>query len=395
MSRPEINVGVYAAYSPAADPAPLQEFARRMWQDALGEMEEATRAKWVFNLLDSTRLSSDETHRPADFLDEASLRMVEGPFDVMIAVTDVALSSVSNQVVAGLASPVSRIAIISTRKLLIAPRGKPVRSLDSESLRWNAALLLLHLLGHILGLQHSRSEGDVMARFRFDEGRKAVAHFAEPARKRLERLARRAPEREHRGESRIGALVFHLSSAAHHPGDVLRSVWRSHAPLLPLALPSLATAAVAPTFLLVFTAEIWDVGLSMTNRVAITFSLLGIVAATWYLTTVQKLFYPRKEDRIVTEHMAVVNVTIFLTILFAVIGLFFMVSLLMLGIEIFVFPEGLIATWPTLENPVVTSVDKVRLAAFISTIGVLTGALAGGLESRTVIRHLSLFLDST
>ena len=50
-------------------------------------------------------------------------------------------------------------------------------------------------------------------------------------------------------------------------------------------------------------------------------------------------------------------------------------------------------TWPTLEDPLVDTWDKVRLAAFISTVGVLTGALAGGLESRTVIRHLALFLD--
>ena len=35
--------------------------------------------------------------------------------------------------------------------------------------------------------------------------------------------------------------------------------------------------------------------------------------------------------------------------------------------------------------------DKVRLAAFISGIGVTTGALAGGLESRKLIQHLSLF----
>jgi hypothetical protein len=37
--------------------------------------------------------------------------------------------------------------------------------------------------------------------------------------------------------------------------------------------------------------------------------------------------------------------------------------------------------------------DLVRTAAFISTVGVVSGALAGGLENRTIVRHLTLFRD--
>lgn len=50
--------------------------------------------------------------------------------------------------------------------------------------------------------------------------------------------------------------------------------------------------------------------------------------------------------------------------------------------------------WPTLDQPAIELSDKLRLAAFISTVGVTTGALAGGLESRAVIRHLALFEDT-
>jgi len=37
--------------------------------------------------------------------------------------------------------------------------------------------------------------------------------------------------------------------------------------------------------------------------------------------------------------------------------------------------------------------DGTATGAFISTIGVLSGALAGGLEDRTVLSHLALFAD--
>jgi hypothetical protein len=48
-------------------------------------------------------------------------------------------------------------------------------------------------------------------------------------------------------------------------------------------------------------------------------------------------------------------------------------------------------TWPTLSKPEILLEDKIRIAVFISTVGVTTGALAGGLESRTIIQHLALF----
>ncbi|MFW5905426.1 MAG: hypothetical protein ACOCUO_01100 [archaeon] len=38
-------------------------------------------------------------------------------------------------------------------------------------------------------------------------------------------------------------------------------------------------------------------------------------------------------------------------------------------------------------------VDLVRVGAFISTLGVLSGALAGGIENRMAPRHLALFRD--
>jgi hypothetical protein len=75
------------------------------------------------------------------------------------------------------------------------------------------------------------------------------------------------------------------------------------------------------------------------------------------------------------------------------LGLFALVWAIILVIELVVFPPNLMSNWPSLEDPTVGLVDLVRTGAFISTIGVLSGALAGGLESRTIVSHLTLFLD--
>ena len=388
----EVNVALLIAAAPGTDVAPLRAVANRLIQDVEPEIEAATGLRWDFYLPEPMHLTDSEVRRPSDFLDEACLRMVEGPFDLVFVLTDVGLSSRGERVVAGLASEISHVAVISTRKLLITPRGKPIRTLQDPSVRSNAAALALHLLGHLLGLDHTSGErGGVMAPFRFDEERQELPMFSLLERRRLH--ARSRAIREHTEETRnaLATILFHFRSTRRHIGAVLRPLWRNGAVLLPLSLPSLATAAVTPTFILVFTAEIWDVGLNMQPHVAWTFAIANILAATWYLLGVQNLFFPHKERRLLTEHLAALNVTILLSILLAVSGLFLMVSLLMLFIETYIFPPQLISEWPTLEDPVVTPLDKFLLAAFISSVGVLTGALAGGLESRTLIRHLALF----
>ncbi|MFP4004861.1 MAG: hypothetical protein ACLFV8_13890 [Alphaproteobacteria bacterium] len=394
--KPEVNAAILIAASPGGEMSALQRFAAQLARDAGPEIQTASRIQWTFQTTAPVLLESDNPRRPSDFLDEASLRMAEGPYDLAIVVTDVALVSRRLRVVAGLVSPTSRIAVISTRKLVTAPRGRPVRRLEADSVRWNAGALLLRFLGRIGGLRSKGGrESEVMAPFAFQESRRTLPRFTGPEREALARTGARLPERELRGGGPVDSLVFHVLMVFRHPGDVLRPLLRNWAPLLPLSLPGLATAAVAPSFLLVFNAEIWDVGLTMSGAVAALYATISIMAASFYLVWAQALFLPRKEKRVLTEHLAVANGVIFLSILLACVGLFIMVVTLMMLIETFIFPAGLIRTWPTLNQPAVDLTDKLRLAAFIGTVGVTTGALAGGLESRTVIRHLALFEDES
>ena len=345
---------------------------------------------WTFHPETPERLPDAEPRRPADFLDTATHRMVEGPYDAVVVVTDVPLLSRRRRVVPGLASPPARVVVVSTRALVTTPRGEPTRSLDAPAVRWNAAALLLHLLGPVFGASHDPAS-DVLAPFRFDPSREEVPAFDVDVERTLR--GSQVPTERDVARGPLGRLGFHVASAARNPRRVLAPLVRNRAFLLPLSLPTLATAAVTPTLVLVFSAETWDVGVHLTDGAAAVFALGSVLAATLYLTFIQQLLFPREPHRVLTEHVAVVNVAAFLAMLAATLGLFVMVGLLMLGIELFVFPPDLITNWPTLENPQVGIVDLVRTAGFISTIGVLTGALAGGLESRTVIRHLALFLD--
>ncbi len=388
-----IHIGTIIAHSPETAPETLQAFAAGAIELVQPVMEEASGIAWSFDPEQPIRLTDDRPRPASDFLQEASLRMVDGPYDAILVVTDTAIVSRTEKVVPGLASAPARVMTISTRRLRASARGEPLRPLDSPAVQRNAAALVLHLLGHLFDLRHANTAGAVMAPFTFDPDRGTLPGFTENDRRRLRKMAPRFPDRHDVDEGTLSELSFHLTSALRNPSQVLLPVMRSRAPLLPLRLPRLATAAVAPALILVFTSEIWDAGFHMTDREVWTFAILSVIASAVYLLMAQRLFLPRKEKRYNTEHLAVVNVAMTLTILVAAAGLFTMLMILMLVIQIFIFPPDLIREWPSLDlgRADIGFTDQLRIASLISTIGVLTGALGGGLESRDVVRHLALF----
>ncbi|MDS0259724.1 hypothetical protein NDI56_10000 [Haloarcula sp. S1CR25-12] len=387
-----VDVGVLVAHEPA-DPDRLRSFASRAAADAVDELASATDVGWRFFLESPRRLPDSERRRPSEFLDSATHEMVEGPYDMVLVVTDVALVSSRQRFVPGLASPLARVAVLSTRNLRRAPRGEPTRSFGDGAVRWNGATLLVHLLGHVLGARHRDADGGVMEPFEFVPDRQSVPPMDADVAAYLRRIAGEIPAEEGRPRGPVGRLAFHVRSAARNPGRVLRALVNSRAPLLPLSLPKLSTAALTPTLVIVFSAESWDVGFNIDNATVALFAVASVLVAAGYLFFAQNLSFPRKRHRLVTEHTALVNVTVLLVLVLAMGGLFTLVWGVMLVIELVVFPPNLMSNWPSLEDPAVGFLDLVRTGAFISTIGVLSGALAGGLESRTIVSHLTLFLD--
>lgn len=389
-STPRIDVGVLIAHSPTADVEPLRSFAERTARDGVAELAAATDASWRVDCADPNPLNDAAPRRPSECLDEAALHMVKRPFDLVVVVTDVPLTTREERSVEGLASPVSRVVVVSTRRLLRRPGLETVQTLDSAAVRWNAATLLVHLLGHVFGANHE--DGGVMAPFSFDSARRSVPPFDADITQHLRKIATRIPETDV-SRGRLRRLGFHVLSLVRNPGTVATTLLQSRAPLLPFSLPRLSTAAVTPTIILVFSAEAWDVGLNLTNRTAALFAVLSIVAAAFHLLSVQRLSFPRERSQVLTEHMALVNVTVFLILVVAMIGLFVLVGSNMFLIELVVFPPHLMTNWPSLEDPTVGLTDLVRVGGFISTLGVLSGALAGGIENRMALRHLALFRD--
>lgn len=386
----EMNCGFMLNLSNLSRKAEVKDFAEKVISKVSPELILATGIPWTFDYAGENFLSSDGPRMSAEFLPESGRRMAEGPYDLLIIVTDVDLISRKNKSVPGLASPVTRMLSISIRQLALTKRGESNYQLSDEIMQANAANLLLHLIGHIIGLKEDK-QSPIMRPFVFRKDNVRIGHFSAEEREKLLKDSHQLPEHELRGGSALASLFFHMIMGFKHLDKVIWPLLKNKSIFLSLSLPGLATAAVAPCLLLVFTAEIWDVGINMSDTTAILFAGICILFASFYLTSVQSLLLPRKEDYILTEHLAVANVVIYLSIFMACLGLFILLLAAMLLIEIYIFPEGLMLTWLTIERNSVGFWDQFRLAAFISTVGVATGALAGGMEGSSILKHLALF----
>ena len=112
-------MGILLAQSQSANREELQSFARQLSRHVKEEMESTTGIKWMFHQTDPVVLENDSPHRPSGFLDDASLRMGEGPYDALLVITNVALLSRLKRTETGLASSVSRVMVISPESLLL------------------------------------------------------------------------------------------------------------------------------------------------------------------------------------------------------------------------------------------------------------------------------------
>lgn len=93
MNRPHNHIGVMTVHSPGADVDALQGLARRATEDITPALEDATDASWSFHMEMPATLPDDDARPAADYLNDASLRMVEQQYDAVVVFTSVPIVS--------------------------------------------------------------------------------------------------------------------------------------------------------------------------------------------------------------------------------------------------------------------------------------------------------------
>ncbi|WP_230532083.1 alkaline shock response membrane anchor protein AmaP [Microvirga roseola] len=127
--------------------------------------------------------------------------------------------------------------------------------------------------------------------------------FGKAPRRLLNEALAKVPEPDLPGTVWLDKLRIHLTVAARHPRDVIDPALRSWARMLPLSLTGITTAAVTPTFVMLFTDEFWWVGMHLDPAYVWSAAIAAILVATCLVPLSQRLFFPHREKRVPEQYI--------------------------------------------------------------------------------------------
>lgn len=253
--------------------------------------------------------------------------------------------------------------------------------------------LVLHSLGHLIGLDHVDDRTNCMYDFAsaadLDAAHNWTAGQIDQARAALLEVSDVRLE-EQSELSNAGRLRFSLRSVWTNRREILQAISQGEPWLFPLRLSRLATAAVSAQVVLMITAESWELGMSLPLSTAIGFALFCLLFTSGYVIRRQRVLVRRernsnREQTVITNVSAVAIITG--GMLTTLLGLF---VITLVGC-LLIFPQSVIVSWAASVKQIGWP-QYVALALSIATVGLVIGALGASFEDQNYFRHMT-FVD--
>jgi hypothetical protein len=327
-------------------------------------------------------------YAPLDFLEIGIAEKLERDLPFLLIVTEVDLSSSSLAYTLALPSPLTNVAIISTRRLAPEFWGDAP---DPQKTTRRLLALMLHCFGHLVALHHDRDPANVMYPLEGVEDLDRMGHLSAP---QLERVARILQHEANERSARDGKFGFVCRTLVRDAGAIARAVLRANPFRLLTRMPTMLAAALSVIIVLLFSAETWDVAHAVSVAQIVSFSVVCLAVATFvlYRTFAFKTLLSR--DRRITESGIVTIAATFLSLLLTLIVMFTFFGGLMYLAIVTVFPEQLMESWPG-AGEATTLLDHLKLSLFLAAMGVLAGSLGGRSDSRDLVRGVLFILEDT
>ncbi|GAB5535979.1 MAG: hypothetical protein Rubg2KO_22280 [Rubricoccaceae bacterium] len=328
-------------------------------------------------------------YAPLDFLEIGLAEKLERRLPFLLIVTEVDLSSSSLAYTVALPSQLTNVGIVSTKRLDPGFWGD-----DPDSERASARLtsLLLHTFGHLLNLHHTEDRANVMFPIESVEDLDGMTRITKAQRERLRTmLPRESHDRVAEGRSWTARAAFTARMLVADADSILRAVLRANPLRLATRMPTMIAAGLSVIIVLLFGAETWDVASAVTVSQVVLFTIVSLAAAAFVLYRAFALDALLGRDRRLAESTVVTSAATVLSLGLTLVILFVAFAALMYVGVVTVFPERLMATWPTVD-PATRTLDHVKLSVFLAAMGVLAGSLGGRSDSRDLVRGV-LFLS--
>jgi hypothetical protein len=322
-------------------------------------------------------------------LEEPSVRLLEGvherearAWDFAVVVTARDLESYYASYALAVPSRALAVAVLSLARL-----AQPEDD-DPETLGRRVAALAQHLFGDLNGLWHRDAPEDVMhppdavteldleRRWSDDEHEMLLAALAEVADLRLEETGHSAHP-----------VAFYARAAFDRAGEIASAVAQARPWELPLRLGRLTAAAFSALFLLMMTAEVWDLATLQTAPRIAVLSLLVVVGTTAFVVVRQKLI-PRRARSTPSEQRVVRDVSAVVIVLLGMLTAYALLFGLTLVVGTVLFHAELIARWAPGAGDHGPLPPRLHVAGLVSSLGLLIGSLGASFEGRSYFRHV-------
>jgi hypothetical protein len=252
--------------------------------------------------------------------------------------------------------------------------------------------LVLHGLGHLGGLGHSPGKEDPMRDFKQIGDLDTVGGFDQVQQEQLRTsLAEVADQRLEEEESfeRSRALSFYLYALWLNRRELFGAVREARPWEFPLRLSRLSAGALASILILLLTAETWHLGIHQPFSTLIPLMFATVLFTTLYVAHRQRLLLGW-HNRIRSEQSAVTSAAALLIVLCGMLVSFCGLFAVVLLVVTTVFQPEVVQSWVETPSKEIAFSQYVALAAFVSCIAILIGALGATFEEHFYFRHITL-----
>ncbi|MCA9197527.1 MAG: hypothetical protein KDA87_08320 [Planctomycetales bacterium] len=393
IERQAIELGIIVA-------GPLDSADRRAVDGAISEVRRQLNQwlaefDWQFQQVRRDEWTDKSRMEPTDLLQQAREERDEKGWDFAFVLTAVDLVSHYKPFALGIISRTLDVAVISTAR--IDPRAKHPNTQEedrTEVMRECVLRLMLHTLGHWLGLGHDSdpnntmhdidSVDDLQGNLEFSSKQLAAMHEA------LQTIADQRLE-ERTDLQATWSFRFALLAAWENRFEILDAVTQAKPWEFPTRLSRLTTAAVSAVVVLLMTAETWDMAMSQSWLQVTGLFLFALITTTGYVATRQQLLI-RRSGRAISEQIVASNVSASAIVASGMLVTFLILALLTLAAAVLLFPSAVVHGWAASAEKPITAYQYFLLAGTVGSLGIMIGALGASFEQQSHFRHV-VFVD--
>lgn len=266
-----------------------------------------------------------------------------------------------------------------------------------NAMRARLRVLALHVFGHLNGLTHADDPSNLMYEVESVDELAGMQSFTpEQLADMGENLRQIADQRleEQEDAQLVWLWSFYLRGIWINRHEIADAVVQAKPWQFPQRLVRLTTAAVSTMMVLMLTAETWDLALHQPLSRLAGMLLFSLFVTTAYVVARQQLLVRRDVHR-VSEQTVITNVSSTTVVL---LGLATTAAVLLAATFLagmLLYRESLVERWAAPIAGGLGAFTYLRMSMFVSSVGLLIGALGASFEAQHHFQHITFVDEET